>query len=268
MNRILCIIFSICVFTHIHLNAQEINQFDDNGKQHGKWIKYFEKSEIVRYEGQFDHGVPIGEFKYYYNTGNLKTIANYENRGTVCKTVSFFGNGNKHAEGTYINREKEGQWIFYDGYNNVIATENYSKGKRHGQSITFLPTGEKIEEINYENGMLSGEWKRFYMNGNIHIEGKILNDKWNGDFTFYNMNNKKNVKGKYINSLREGDWTFYDDDGKLIKVVTYAQGKETAKKVFQKDKDTDFINLKETEEIMKKIRTGIHDNEPDNPFTR
>jgi antitoxin component YwqK of YwqJK toxin-antitoxin module len=256
------------ILTPQFLASQPLNQYDENGKQHGKWIKYYEHSEKVRYEGQFEHGIPVGEFKYYYNTSRLQTIANYENKGTVCHTVSYFGNGNKHAEGTYLNRQKEGKWIFYDGFNNVISVEYYSGGKKHGLSSTFLPTGELYEEKNYEYDIVSGSWKRYFINGKPQIEGTIINNKWEGDFVFYHDSGKKNISGKYVNSLRTDDWLYWDNDGRLIKVVTYTNGIETAKKVFQKEKDTDYLDIIESEEILRKIRTGKHDNEPENPFTR
>ena len=45
--------------------AQDINQFDENGKRHGVWKKNFEGTKQLRYEGQFDHGKEVGEFKFY-----------------------------------------------------------------------------------------------------------------------------------------------------------------------------------------------------------
>jgi antitoxin component YwqK of YwqJK toxin-antitoxin module len=268
MKFSLSVIIFISSIATACLHAQEINQFDENGKHHGKWIKYYEKSEIVRYEGQFEHGAPLGEFRYYYQTGNLQTIANYEQNGTVCHTVSFFGNGNKHAEGTYINRKKEGEWKFYDGYHNIIAIDQYKNDEKHGLCKTFLPTGELIEEMNFKNGLAHGEWKRYFKNGKLQIQGLFENDKYEGNFVFYYLSGKKLLTGNYVQSLREGDWLYYDEEGRLIKVVTYSNGSEADKKVFQKEKDSDFIEMKENDLIMKKIATGKHDKEPDNPFMR
>jgi len=261
-------VFIVTSFFYLNIHAQEINQFDENGKHHGKWIRHYEKSQIVRYEGQFEHGAPFGEFRYYYQTGNLQTIANYEQNGTVCHTVSFFGNGNKHAEGTYINRQKEGEWKFYDGFNNIISIDHYKNGEKHGLCKTFLPTGELIEEINFNNGLAHGEWKRYFKNGKLQIDGNFQNDKYEGSFVFYYISGKKLLSGKYVQSLREGDWLYYDEDGRLIKVVTYKNGRESDTKIFQKEKDSDFIEMKENDLIMKKIATGRHDREPANPFMR
>jgi antitoxin component YwqK of YwqJK toxin-antitoxin module len=250
------------------LSAQVVNQYDKEGRQHGKWVKYHAGTEVIRYTGQFENGIPTGEFKYYYATGKLRTIATYEKNGTVCYTVSYFGNGNKHAEGNYINKLKDGKWLFYDGYNNIIAIDYYLKDKKQGVCTTFLQTGEKIEEITFNNDIPNGRWVRYYKNGKMQFEGSLENDNWQGSFVFYNLDGSKIASGKYEQNLRIGDWIFYDEEGKMIKVVTYKNGREASKKVFQKEKDQDYIDQKEMEKAMMKIKSGQHDGEPDNPFSR
>src|SRR5699024_12476491 len=44
---------------------QPVNQYDENGKRHGVWKKYYENSDQLRYEGTFDHGQEIVTFKFY-----------------------------------------------------------------------------------------------------------------------------------------------------------------------------------------------------------
>ena len=46
--------------------GQEINQFDAQGKRHGKWKKFFKGTKKVRYSGQFEHGKEVGVFKFYH----------------------------------------------------------------------------------------------------------------------------------------------------------------------------------------------------------
>lgn len=248
------------------LFSQDINKFDENGKHHGKWIKYYEGKPVVRYEGQFEHGIPYGEFRYFYETGKLQTIATYSDNGTVCNTVSYFGNGTKLAEGEYINRQKNGKWVFYDGYGNMISTDNYKSGQKHGQCLTYVPTGQLIEEIYFDNGIQDGRWKRYYESGGVHFEGNVIQGKWEGAYVFYYPDGKKMVSGVYLHSLKQGDWLFYDEKGQLIKVETYDKGRMTNKKVFQKEKDTEYIEMQEAEKILEKMKSGVHDGPPKTPF--
>ena len=68
-KAILIILFVISGFSY----AQEFNKFDDEGKRHGKWRKNFDKTKILRYEGEFFHGKEIGLFKFYKNI-NKKAV--------------------------------------------------------------------------------------------------------------------------------------------------------------------------------------------------
>ncbi|GAA4239505.1 hypothetical protein GCM10022291_34080 [Postechiella marina] len=48
---IVLFLVSIC-----SVSAQNINQFDAQGKRHGVWKKNFENTKVLRYEGTFNHG--------------------------------------------------------------------------------------------------------------------------------------------------------------------------------------------------------------------
>ena len=53
--------------------SQSVNQFDADGKRHGIWKKNFDKTNVLRYEGEFFHGKEIGVFKFYKNI-NKKAV--------------------------------------------------------------------------------------------------------------------------------------------------------------------------------------------------
>ena len=62
MRHIILLIF----FTSLGiLSAQDINQFDDNGKRHGVWKKNFKGTQLLRYQGKFLHGKEVGKFMFY-----------------------------------------------------------------------------------------------------------------------------------------------------------------------------------------------------------
>jgi len=72
--------------------AQEFNQFDANGKRHGKWQKNFDKTEVLRYQGEFNHGKEIGTFKFYKNIEGkaVLTATKVFNTNDNTATVTFF----------------------------------------------------------------------------------------------------------------------------------------------------------------------------------
>jgi antitoxin component YwqK of YwqJK toxin-antitoxin module len=252
MNFLAIILFFIPNF----ISAQElINQFDESKKYHGKWVRYYPESRAKRYEGYFIHGKPSGEFTYYYNTGNVRMKMNYEDSGRVAYTTSYFDNGAIYTEGKYIDKQKEGLWKFYDGYGNVIATQEYSKGKKHGTELTYLQNGILLEEKEYLNGNLHGKWNRYFSNGKSHFTGGFKDNMWSGEFVFFHLNGKKSVSGSYENSLKQGDWKYWDTNGILIKVVNFKNSNIISSKVFQIEKDQDWIDQQDIETIMRIIET-------------
>ena len=68
--------------TALSFDATKLNQFDSDGKKHGYWKEYYtDINKKLRYQGQFNHGTPMGLFNNYYNTGVLKAQMNYFNEG-------------------------------------------------------------------------------------------------------------------------------------------------------------------------------------------
>ena len=49
--------------------AQTLNQFDADGKRHGKWKKNFDGTDVIRYEGTFEHGI-----NYILETGSITIV--------------------------------------------------------------------------------------------------------------------------------------------------------------------------------------------------
>jgi len=252
-------LFFLFFIFHISSTGQTIindtiNQYDNGDRKHGKWERKHTKTNNLRYEGQFHHGNPVGEFRYYYEDGKLRTVTSYSDSGAVCYAVSYFDNGEKHAEGEYLHRRRNGKWLFYDGYGNIISEEHYLRGKKHGESITFMPDGQLIEVMNYSEDKAHGEWKRYYSTGQLHIHGYLKNNNWEGEFKFYSMQGSIFADGLYSGSLKQGDWRFFDDEGQIIMVITYKDSQEKEKRIFQKEKTPEYIEMKNTEIIMEKIK--------------
>lgn len=76
--------------------AQNINQFDENGKRHGVWKKTFDNTNVLRYEGAFKHGKEIGLFKFYKNINNeavLTATKQFNENDNLAEVTFYASNG-------------------------------------------------------------------------------------------------------------------------------------------------------------------------------
>src|SRR5690606_39724301 len=84
------------------VSAQTINQLDENGKQHGIWKKNFNGTNILRFEGEFNHGKEVGLFKFYQNINNKAVLAEtreFLQPGTKANVKFFASTGKVISEG-------------------------------------------------------------------------------------------------------------------------------------------------------------------------
>ena len=230
-----------------------INLRDNNGLPHGYWEKY--KDDRLFYQGHFDHGIPIGEFTYYYPEKILKSKLIYSDNGKKAYAIHYYKNGKKYAEGLYYNKKKEGKLIYYDGYDHIIAIENYKIGELNGFCYDFFPNGDTLQIANYINGKRNGEYKLFYPTKNPRIITTYKNDTIQGLTKYFYSDGQIYEMGKYLDGLRDGLWIMYDEDGVVILTETYYKGTLIERKVYQPDKDPIKIEneIYENMELYKRI---------------
>jgi len=202
-----------------------LNKTDQAGKKQGQWIKRYPDNTIM-YEGFFKDNYPVGEFKRYYNDGNLRSVMIFSDNGNSADARIYHQNGNLAATGRYTDRKKEGLWQFYSqitgGYK--VSEEMYSGNLRHGSSVKLYPDGTIAEKFNFVNDTAQGEWVKYYDNGNICLKSNLLDGKINGEFEAWFENGNLHFSGEYINDKRDGIWSVYEKDGTLKYRMEYSGG--------------------------------------------
>lgn len=199
------------------------NTKDESGQKHGFWTELHPNSRFKRYEGNFDHGTPVGEFKRYYQTGQLESKVQYRGDSTFIR--SFFMEGGLLAEGIYINQKKEGKWKFYSGNGFLISEEFYTAGVRNGESIVYSEKGKVVSKATYANGTLNGPFFVYYPNGVIKEERTYANGKNVGKEIKRYPNNKIMTEGVYNKEgFREGWYVEYLPSGEEKVKYLYTNG--------------------------------------------
>jgi hypothetical protein len=91
------------------------------------------------------------------------------------------------------------------------------------------------------------EHKEYYDNGNLDIKGYFDgNNNKIGEWKFYYENGKLLAVGKYENGKKTGEWKVYNENGVLIETINY--------KVDKEQKKSECSNIKLFESTWKEIK--------------
>ncbi|WP_424200541.1 toxin-antitoxin system YwqK family antitoxin [Algibacter sp.] len=200
--------------------AQNINQFDPEGKRHGVWKKNFEDTNIIRYEGQFDHGKEIGLFKFYKNYKKkaiLSATKLFNENNDIAEVTFLASNGKVISKGKMNGKTYIGTWKYYQKNSDQLLTlENYNdKGELIGERLVYYPSGQLAEKKKYSNGKLYGE--SFWLSEkNVVLKTYIYeNGELHGAAKFYNPKGELLSEGQYNRGKKDGVWKYFEN-GKLV----------------------------------------------------
>lgn len=196
--------------------AQNINQFDENGKRHGVWKKTFDKTNVFRYEGAFKHGKEIGLFKFYKNINNeavLTATKQFNENDNLAEVTFYASNGMIISKGLMKEKKYIGAWTYYHNNSNQVMTlEHYNnQGQLHGESLVYYQSGQIAENRFYKEGKLHGKATWFYENGNLMKSYHYVQGELHGEAKFYNANGTLEIEGQYKNDRKDGIWKYYKD---------------------------------------------------------
>ena len=197
---------------------------DAAGLKQGEWKEYYETGEL-KANGKYENGLKIGEWKFWYENGKM------EQKGLYVKGekphgdwVWYYKNEQILRKETYINGIENGFLTEYSDSGSVITYGEYVDGLEEG--LWTYNTGDIKMEGEYKEGARTGEWKYWYDNGNLFFKGSFLDDNPDGKHTYYWDNGKTKEEGVYIMGKREGEWTRFNYDGTIFLVTSYKNGIE------------------------------------------
>ncbi|MCL6294639.1 toxin-antitoxin system YwqK family antitoxin [Jejuia spongiicola] len=213
-------IFLLSLLTSLTF-AQNINQFDANGKRHGIWKKTFDGTKVLRYEGEFLHGKEIGLFKFYKNIKKkavLTATKQFNKTDNIAYVTFLSSRGKLISEGKMDKKKYIGEWKYYQKRNdNLLTLENYNaNGILEGERFVYYENGQIAEKQFYKNGKLEGK-SIWYSEKNIVLKEFIyLNGELHGASKYYNPKGELITEGQYKKGKKHGIWKYYEN-GKLIK---------------------------------------------------
>ncbi len=229
MKKIAILFFfiGISLFSSEGFSQSEINQTDAQGKRHGVWKKTYPGTEQLRYEGTFDHGKEVGEFKFYCEKCKDKptVIKNFNGKDNIADVKYFTIKGKLVSEGKMKGKDRIGEWVYYhEKSKNVMTRENYINGKLDGKVTTYYPNGKITEETNYIKGIKEGEDNYYSPEGVLLKKLLYKEDQLQGPALYYDAYGNVVIEGFYKDGKKHGLWKYYKN-GKVILEETYPKNK-------------------------------------------
>lgn len=194
--------------------SQDENKTDAKGQKQGEWKKYH-KNGMLRYVGNFINNKPVGEFKNYYETGNLQS--KMDHKGSVSYFIAFYKTGEVQIVGKYINQKRDSTWNFYDVDGYKKSSEFYINGQKNRTSYLYFTNGNIAEEKEFFNDFENGKWITYFENGKKKIEATYENGGLEGKAIYYSSEGKRSIRGFYYHGTRTGVWLIFEADGNTIK---------------------------------------------------
>lgn len=199
-----------------------------NGKREKAWKLYVVEDKtykkILQQELNYEHGLKVGAFKY------------------------FFPNGTIGIEGVYVNNNMQGEIKTYYEDGKLYGIRQYVRGFRVGKHAYVYPNGKPELEINFVNDTLHGWYKSYYSNGNPQEVFSYNKGKQDGSYKYYYENGQLwtekeykngllwNVKGSFDKqgnpkdkgTLVDGNGTvfYYTEEGKVYSEERYKGGRK------------------------------------------
>ncbi len=220
-------LFFILTLTLTSFAQKSVNGFDSDGKRHGTWRKNFDKTNEIRYEGQFEHGKEIGLFKFYtlkQGKSVLSATKQFNRQNDNADIKYFSSTGKLISEGQMDGKLNVGQWIFYHNKSDaVMSMETYNmKGLLEGKKIIYYPDGKNAETSNYKNGKLDGLNFIYSETGKPISSFIYSNDELHGAAKYYDADGFLASEGDYQHDRKHGIWKYYEN-GVLIETKDHTR---------------------------------------------
>jgi len=230
--RLVCLSVLLFLFSS-YLYAQ--NKKDEQGRKQGDWSKYYPNGTSLLYKGQFKDDLPIGEFRYYFESGKIKSIVHYETKERSYAWF-YFENEQLMCEGQYLNQKKDSIWKNYNAEGYLLSMEYFELNRLNGERRVYyiqnqVETGEiKCASIEtYKDSILEGPYSQYLSSGVKVQEGNYLDGTKNGVWKSYYPSGSLETIIKYRKGKAYGYSYAYDEEGSEIYRVYWLDGEKLSK---------------------------------------
>ena len=237
----------------------EEGEYADNRKQ-GAWKKYFPSGQIKN-EITYRNNRPNGPYTVYYSNGQIEEQGEWKNNRNIGTFKRFYENGQpQQAFNFNPSGKREGRQTYYHDNGQVMIEGDWAGGKEAGELKEYYADGE-VKSVKYFNeGQIDASKTEIFASTNPTTTPKVeiqpdekvtkitpaVDNKsekpniglftGNGQHTLYNQNRQISQKGLFKNyRLIDGEVYRYDDNGILLAIEIYKNGKYVGEGVLPAD---------------------------------
>ena len=102
------------------------------------------ENKIIEYD--VVEGLKHGDFRLYYEDGNIEIKGQIDKNRNIGKWQYFYESGQMESEGNFVDDLPEGEWKWYYRSGDIREQGSFKGGKRVGVWKQFDESGNVIEE--------------------------------------------------------------------------------------------------------------------------
>jgi antitoxin component YwqK of YwqJK toxin-antitoxin module len=233
------------------------------GKQHGKWLQYFEDGRGRLFSGKleqqfvgpfvseatFADGVLHGSWTIKSHSGKVMDW-NFDHGIRDGKSTWWYPKGEKRLEVVYRNGQMDGELLEWSPEGKLISRVPITDGRRLVKKVEWFAPGQKsyegyyltaqdVVEPNYDwwnttakatpvaqvgQDQKHGLWNAWYSNGKRRIEAHYERDLPVGTFSWWYESGQKQAEGQYQAGIKHGTWTTWHANGLKESKCEYREG--------------------------------------------
>jgi antitoxin component YwqK of YwqJK toxin-antitoxin module len=143
------LLFGLLSLLVLNVRGQEIKEvngicYSGDKPYSGKLVTHYENGTI-KMESSFKKGMKHGEFRVYFNNGQLNEIRYYRKNVMSGHWITWNEKGIRVGEAGYKNGLKHGKWLVWSDEGNLLYEMYYSKGIKRGTWKNYNEQGEVID---------------------------------------------------------------------------------------------------------------------------
>lgn len=203
----------------------------------------WDETGVLRQEGQYLDGKPVGTWNFYYRDGKQKMVEEVVDGTSYVwqfwlpdslhtqtvtdgtgEIATYYTNGNLKEWYTYKDGLKDGPFEEASVYGYFLLKGSFKKNLPEGEWKYFYYTGDLEKTSVYKDGKLHGPYFYYYDNEQVNVEGQYENGLKTGTWTWYTKFGKIDMQGPFVNDLQHGDWIYNFPNGDLSYKAQYKNG--------------------------------------------